>query len=107
MAKAVTIFYLASTAAYFLFGTGHMLWAGFNMVTLLYCLMVFMRGKRIRKEDRGWVKLAEHVTAARILYTIICVAWPNPLIYTTNKALGALLILAVAVNIYQGKCTLE
>ena len=104
MTKAVTIFYLASTAAYFLFGNGHMLWAGFNMVTLLYCLMVFMRGHRIRQEDRGWVKLAEHVTAVRILYTIICVAWPTSLIYTTNLILGSLLIVAVVINIYLGKC---
>src|SRR5690606_4584180 len=106
MTKAVTIFYLASTAAYFLFGTGHMLWAGFNMVTLLYCLMVFMRGQRIRGEDRGWVKLAEHTTAVRILYTIVCVAWPNPMIYTANSILGCLLLLAIAINIYQRKCKL-
>lgn len=106
MTKWVTIFYLASTAAYFLFGNGHMLWAGFNMVTLLYCLMIFMRGQRIRREDRGWVKLAEQATAVRILYTIICVAWPSPLIYTANVILGALLIVAIAINIYQRKCTL-
>lgn len=106
MTKPVTIFYLASTAAYFLFGNGAMLWAGFNMVTLLYCLMVFMRGQRIRREDRGWVKLAEHVTMARIFYTIICVAWPSPLIYTANIILGTLLIIAVAINIYRGKCKL-
>ena len=105
MTKAVTIFYLVSTAVYFLFGNGNMLWAGFNMVTLLYCLMIFMRGHRIRREDRGWVKLAEHVTAVRILYTIICVAWPNPLIYPTNIVLGALLVVAVAINIYRKKCT--
>jgi hypothetical protein len=106
MTKWVTIFYLASTSAYFLFGNGHMLWAGFNMVTLLYCLMIFMRGQRIRGEDRGWVKLAEYVTAVRILYTIVCVAWPTPMIYTANLILGSLLIVAVAINIYHGKCKL-
>lgn len=106
MTKAVTIFYLASTAVYFLFGNGHMLWAGFNMVTLLYCLMIFMRGNRIRLEDRGWVKLAEYTTAVRIFYTIICVAWPSPLIYTFNIILGILLLIAVAANIYLGKCKL-
>lgn len=106
MVKLVTISYLAATAAYFLFGNGDMLWAGFNMVTLLYCLMYFMRGQRIRRGDSGWVKLAENVTAVRILYTIVCVVWPNPLIYTTNVILGALLIVAVAINIYQRKCTL-
>lgn len=104
MTKWVTIFYLASTAAYFLFGDGAMFWAGFNMVTLLYCLMVFMRGQRIKKEDRGWVKLAEYTTAGRILYTIICVVWPNPLIYTFNIILGTILVAVVAINIYQGKC---
>lgn len=83
-----------------------MFWAGFNMVALLYCLMIFMRGHRIRQEDRGWVKLAEHVTAVRILYTIVCVAWPSPLIYTANLILGSLLIVAVAINIYRGKCKL-
>jgi len=106
MTKAVTIFYLASTAAYFLFGDGSMLWAGFNMVALLYCLMISMRGHRIRREDREWAKLAEHVTAVRILYTIVCVAWPSPLIYTANLILGSLLIVAVAINIYRGKCKL-
>ena len=106
MTKLVTIFYLASTAAYFLFGNGGMLWAGFNMVTLLYCLMVFMRGPRIRREDRGWMKLAEYVTAARILYTIICVAWPSPIIYPANKTLGLLLLAVIAINIYQKKCRL-
>ena len=40
MTKAVTIFYLATTAVYGI-GTGTL--GGFNMVTLLYCLMVFMR----------------------------------------------------------------
>lgn len=106
MTKWVTIFYLASTAAYFLFGDGSMLWAGFNMVTILYCLMVFMRGRRIKKEDRGWVKLAEYTTAARILYTIICVAWPSPLIYTFNLIFGGLLVVVTAIHIYLGKCKL-
>ena len=104
MTKWVTVFYLASTAAYFLFGTGSMFWAGFNMVTLLFCLMVFMRGQRVRRDIRRWLKLAEYTTAVRIFYTIICVAWPSPLIYTSNILLGALLVIAVAINIYQGKC---
>jgi len=106
MIRLVTIFYLASTAAYFLFGNGHMLWAGFNMVTLLYCLLIFMRGQRIRREDRGWAKLAEQATAVRILYTIICVAWPSPLIYTFNLILGGLLVVVTAIHIYLGKCRL-
>ena len=104
MTKAVTIFYLASTSAYLLFGTDSMFWAGFNMVTLLFCLMVFMRGQRVIGDIRGWLKLAEYTTAVRIFYTIICVAWPSPLIYTSNILLGALLVIAVAINIYQGKC---
>lgn len=106
MARYVTIFYLATTAIYFLFGNGSQFWAGFNMVTLLYCLMVYMRGQRAGKADRGWVKLAEYVTAVRILYTIICVAWPNPLIYTTNVILGSLLVVVIAYNIYQRRCTM-
>ena len=106
MTKAVTIFYLATTAVYFAFGTGSPFWAGFNMVTLLYCLMVFMRGHRIRQEDRRWVKLAEHATAVRILYTIICVAWPSPLIYTFNLILGVLLVVVTAIHIYRVKCKL-
>lgn len=106
MTKWVTIFYLASTAVYFLFGDGHMLWAGFNMVTLLYCLLIFMRGQRIRLEDRGWLKLAEYATVVRIFYTIICVAWPSPLIYTANVILGSLLVVVTAIHIYLGKCRL-
>ena len=106
MTKAVTIFYLASTAAYFLIGTDSMFWAGFNMVTLLFCLMVFMRGQRVGREDRGWLKLAEHATAVRIFYTIICVAWPSPLIYTFNLILGGLLVVVTAIHIYLGKCKL-
>lgn len=106
MTKAVTIFYLVSTAVYFLFGTGSMLWAGFNMVTLLYCLMFFMRGQRVRRDIRGWLKLAEYTTAVRIFYTIICVAWPSPLIYTFNLILGGLLVVVTAIHIYLGKCKL-
>jgi len=104
MTKLATILYLASTAAYFLFGGGDKFWAGFNMVALLFCLMVFMRGQRVGREDRGWLKLAEHATAVRILYTIICVAWPSPLIYTFNIILGAILVAVVAINIYQKTC---
>ena len=106
MTKAVTIFYLVSTAVYLLFGTDSMFWAGFNMVTLLYCLMIFMRGHRIRREDRGWVKLAEYTTSVRIFYTIICVAWPSPLIYTFNLILGGLLVVVTAIHIYRVKCKL-
>lgn len=76
------------------------------MVTLLFCLMVFMRGQRVRRDIRGRLKLAEYTTAVRIFYTIICVAWPSPLIYTFNLILGGLLVVVTAIHIYLGKCKL-
>jgi len=107
MIRMVTIFYLASTAVYFLFGDGNILWAGFNMVTLLFAMMFYIRGTgkqgRLCNSDKIWTRLAEYVTGARMFYTILCITWPSPLIYTANKVLGLALAALIILHLLRKK----
>ena len=89
----VAIAYLIATALYFGLGTGHALWAGFNMATLLLAITYFA-GSRDRITH--WVRLAKAVTLGRLIYTLVCIIWPYEIIYPTNKILSVILLVVIA-----------